>query len=96
MSNIKNIMVAHVFIDGFVQGVGYRAFVKNNARKLNLRGWVKNTNDGRVEAVIQGQKEDIEKLIMTCEKGPFLSEVKSVQVEWEDKAWDFKGFDILH
>ena len=56
-------MVAHVFISGFVQGVGFRQFVKRSAIKLGLTGWVKNLSDNRVEAVFAGTKEQIEKTI---------------------------------
>ncbi len=89
-------VTARIYILGFVQGVGYRYFVKSNARKLGLKGWAKNTEDGRVEILAQGPKEAIEKLIKICEKGPFLSEVKSVQIEWEETAEKFQSFDISH
>ena len=89
-------MQAHIIILGFVQGVGYRRFVQWNARKFHLTGWVKNTEDGRVEVLVQGQKEKIDKLLGLCEKGPFLSEVKSVQVEWEEETQKFQNFEISH
>ena len=78
-------MVAHIFISGFVQGVGFRQFVKNNADERNLTGWVRNLPDGRVEAVLQGRKKDIESVILLCKKGPFLSEVENVELIWESK-----------
>ena len=53
--------VAHIFISGFVQGVGFRQFIKINADKLKLKGWVRNLSDGRVEAMLQGSKEKIER-----------------------------------
>ncbi len=87
-------MQAHIFILGFVQGVGFRAFVKSNAKKLGLKGWVKNLSDGRVEAVVTGKKQLIEQLIRTIEKGSFFSEVNSVQVEWENGEEEFKEFII--
>jgi acylphosphatase len=86
-------MQAHIIILGFVQGVGYRQYVKNNAKKLDLKGWVKNTDDGRVEVLAQGRKEDIEKLIKICEKGPFLSEVKSVDINWGKEDEQFESFE---
>ena len=89
-------MQAHIFIVGFVQGVGFRQFVKSNARKLNLTGWVKNLPDGRVEALVSGDKEIVEKLIKTIEKGSFFSEVRSVQIEWDDQAKNFQKFEIIH
>lgn len=88
-------MLAHIFISGFVQGVGFRAFIKHHALKLGLTGWVKNLPDNRVEAVFTDSKEQIEKMIGICEKGPFLSEVKDVVVEWKDSsAGNFKNFEI--
>lgn len=89
-------MVVHVFIIGFVQGVGFRAFIQRIAQDLRLTGWVRNLKDNRVEAVFAGSKENIEKAIFICRKGPFLSEVKDVVVEWEDSSTEnFKSFEIL-
>lgn len=76
-------MIARVFISGFVQGVGFRQFVLRQAKRLRLTGWVKNLPDNRVEATFCGSKEQIEKIISICEKGPFLSEVKDTEVLWE-------------
>ncbi len=77
-------MQAHIFISGMVQGVGFRFFIKTNAQKLGLTGWVKNTEDGGVEAVFCGGKENIEKMIKLCKKGPMLAEVKHVGFDWEE------------
>lgn len=89
-------MLAHIFISGFVQGVGFRAFILRQAQDLRLTGWVRNLKDNRVEAVFQGSKEQIEKIIAICEKGPFLSEVKDVVVEWKNSSAEtFKNFEIL-
>ncbi|MBI5452051.1 acylphosphatase [Candidatus Gottesmanbacteria bacterium] len=101
---------AHVFISGSVQGVGYRQFVKSSARKLGITGWVRNTparqlpygfrrvaggEDGGVEAILQGEKAVIEKMIELCRKGPFLSEVKQIGFEWEEGGEEYKDFLIL-
>lgn len=88
-------MTVHIFVSGFVQGVGYRQFAKRNALKLGLTGWVKNLPDNRVEAVFQGSKEQIEKIIPICKKGPFLSEIKDVQVNFEDLGTVYESFDII-
>lgn len=99
---------AHVFVSGFVQGVGFRQFVKHNARKLGIVGWVKNMPDGRVEAVFQhpntkleqafGDKEEIKetisRMLVLCKKGPFLSEVEDVQMVWEESTEEYKDFKI--
>lgn len=84
-----------VFISGFVQGVGYRRFVRHHALKLGLTGWVKNLPDNRVEALFQGPKEKIDQIIKICEKGPFLSEVRDVVVEREENPPEtYKNFEI--
>ena len=84
---------AHLFISGFVQGVGFRYFVRSNAEKLGIKGWVKNKEDNRVEALFQGKDEKIKLMINLCNKGPFLSEVKDVVVEWEEAKEKFQDFE---
>jgi acylphosphatase len=84
---------AHVFISGNVQGIGYRQFVKSNAKNFALTGWVQNTEDGGVEAVFRGDKEVIEKMIEICKKGPFLAEVKQLGFEWEEPE-EYSSFEI--
>jgi acylphosphatase len=86
-------MQARIYVLGFIQGVGFRGFVKANARKLGLTGWVQNLTDGRVEALAQGPKEKIETLIKICEKGPIVSGVKSVAVTWEKEDEQFGSFE---
>lgn len=88
-------MTAHVFISGFVQGVGFRQFIKKFALGFGLTGWVKNLPDNRIEAVFSGPKENIEKIILICKKGPFLSEIKDVEVMWEDIRGNFESFEIV-
>jgi len=84
---------AHIFISGHVQGVNFRYFIRTNARKLGLTGWVRNTEDGGVEAVFCGEKEKIEEMIALCRKGPMLAEVKQLGMEWEEPE-SFDGFII--
>ncbi len=88
-------MQAHIFILGFVQGVGLRRFIKGKAKHLGLKGYVTNLPDGRVEVVVKGSKEKIEELIKIIEKGSFFADVKSIQIEWE-KDKGFEDFTILH
>jgi acylphosphatase len=88
-------MTAHIIVSGFVQGVGFRRFVKHHARKLGLTGWVKNLQDNRVEAILQGSKEQIDKMIKICKKGCFLSEVQDVQVDFADLKEHFQEFKIV-
>lgn len=86
-------MQAHIFILGFVQGVGLRRFIQGKARKSGLKGYVTNLSDGRVEVVAKGSKEKIEELIKIIEKGSFFADVKSIQLEWE-KEENFEDFII--
>jgi len=88
-------MLCHLIISGFVQGVGYRQFVKKTALSLGLKGWVKNIDQGRVEVLFSGSKEAIEKAVKICRQGSFLAKVKDIDTEWEDKDMDFNSFEIV-
>jgi acylphosphatase len=79
-----------------VQGIGFRGFVRANARKLGLTGFVQNLDDGKVGVLAQGSKDKLEELVKFCRKGPFLAEVKSVDVSWEDKEEDYQSFELVH
>jgi acylphosphatase len=71
-------MVRHYSIEGRVQGVGFRWFVHSEAAALQLRGWVKNTEDGRVECVAHGTEEQLAKLRAALEKGSRGSRVDRI------------------
>lgn len=82
-------------ISGYVQGVGYRQFVKKQARRLGLTGWVQNMPDRTVEAKAFGDTKQLEAFILQCKKGAFLSEVKDVQVTWIEEESIPEDFSIL-
>jgi acylphosphatase len=63
-------VMRHVSVRGLVQGVGYRAFVERHALRHGLEGWVRNRNDGSVEAVFAGPAEAVEATIAECRIGP--------------------------
>jgi len=86
---------AHVIISGFVQGVSFRRFIKDNAQKLGITGWVRNVSNGVIEAQFQGEEEAINNMIQICKKGPLLSEVKSVEVDWVTDKEPFVDFKII-
>lgn len=86
---------AHIFVSGFVQGVGYRAYVRSKAKKIGLTGWVRNLSDGRVEAVLQGENEQIDTLLKLLRRGPFFAKVTDIVVDWEEKGEDFPEFQKL-
>ena len=85
---------AHVFVSGRVQGVFFRSETQDEARRLGLTGWVRNRADGRVEAVFEGEKENVEEIIEFCRKGPLGAIVTKVDVTWEDYTGQFKGFTM--
>ncbi len=85
---------AHLFIEGVVQGVFYRAFTRNVAAKLGLNGWVRNLFDGRVEAVFEGNRALIERAVRECRKGPAGSHVSGIDLNWEPYAGTERGFEI--
>lgn len=87
---------AHLFIEGRVQGVFFRAFTSEVAAKLGLKGWVKNLYDGRVEAVFEGHKKLIKQAIVQCRKGPPGSYVTDVQVSWGTPSGTYRGFEIKY
>ena len=87
---------AHLFIEGRVQGVFYRAFTRNLAAKLGLNGWVRNLHDGRVEALFEGSREKLEQAIEGCRKGPIGSSVRNIEVIWEESSGEYKGFEIRY
>lgn len=84
---------AHVVISGMVKGVFFRLSVRSRAKMVGLRGWVRNTHEG-VEALFQGNKEDIEKIIDFCREGPSGAIVENVTVEWGSPEEGLMGFEI--
>ena len=71
-------VIRHVVVRGRVQGVGYRAFVKDEAHQHGLRGWVRNRRDGSVEAVFAGPAAEVDAAIEACRRGPFSARVNSL------------------
>jgi len=63
----------HVIISGRVQGVWFRASAKQTAEQLGLTGWVRNTADGNVEAIFEGEEDIVKEMIDWCHCGPILN-----------------------
>ncbi|MFH0836498.1 MAG: acylphosphatase [Candidatus Aenigmatarchaeota archaeon] len=82
-----------IMISGDVQAVGFRHFVYRNALELKLNGWVRNVGN-KVEAVFEGNKTAIDKMLDICKKGPRGSIVKCVNVS-DEKPEGLKGFEII-
>jgi acylphosphatase len=70
----------HVLVRGRVHGVGYRAFVEDEALRLGLEGWVRNRRDGTVEAVFSGDDHVVAKIVEACRRGPSAAFVGGVDV----------------
>lgn len=85
----------HVFISGKVQGVFFRAFVSRHAFELNLKGWVRNTEDGKVEAVFEGDEEKIREMLELCNKGPSGAKVELMEYK-EEPFQGEKEFKIIY
>ena len=73
-----------VTVSGRVQGVFFRATCAARARERGLSGWVRNSPDGRVEAVFEGPEEDVDALVEWCRLGPELAVVQDVEIAVED------------
>lgn len=84
-----------LYVRGSVQGIFFRKFVQENAEKNNVGGFVRNLEDGRVEIFIEGDLENVEKMIELCKKGPKYSQIRNVE-EREEKFQGLKEFKILH
>ncbi len=84
----------HIYVSGRVQGVFYRSNTRRKALELGLTGWVRNLPDGRVEAVVEGEEEQVEKLIQWCRRGPPLAVVTGLEVAREPPTGEFKTFGI--
>ena len=87
---------AHIFISGRVQGVFFRSKTAVNARRIGVAGWIKNLPDGRVEAIFEGDKEAVEKLINFCKTGPSRAFVETIDIRLGAYSGDYKGFAIVH
>lgn len=87
---------AHVFIEGRVQGVGFRHFIKVNAEEVGVYGWVKNLPDGRVEAVFAGPMDHLREMVNRCERGPGPAHVDNIDVTVEDTNEEFDGFEVRY
>ena len=85
---------AKINIQGKVQGVFFREFVKKAARKLNLKGYVRNMRDDSVDVVAEGDEESLNQLIAECKKGPLMAHVKNVEVEFGKPEDEFDNFYV--
>ena len=77
-----------------VQGVGFRFTAERVARHLNLTGWVKNLSDGRVEAICEGEEDQLKSLLDKIKSSPLKSYIQNATVNWSEATGEFKDFEI--
>ncbi len=87
---------AHIFVSGYVQGVFFRSSMKEVADKYGVKGWVRNLPDGRVEAVLEGPENAVNRVIEWARRGPPLADVEDVEVKWEEYKGEFEDFRIRY
>ncbi len=85
-----------VFLEGRVQGVGYRYATYQKARELGVKGFVKNLPDGRVEAVFEGPNDKLKSMLAWCERGgPRFARVDNIEVNWQEGKSHYREFSVV-
>ena len=87
---------AHCIVSGKVQGVCYRIYACEEARRLGLTGWVRNLRDSRVEIVAEGEESGLDVFLDWCRKGPSYADVADVDVDYRDVSDEFGDFRITY
>lgn len=85
-----------MFISGRVQGIFFRSETRNEAKKLAVKGLVRNLSDGRVEAVFEGEEKSVKELIEFCRRGPPGARVTDVDIIWENYTGEFRNFEVRY
>lgn len=94
MTEQAEILRVHVWVQGRVQAVGFRAFVQQNALSIGVTGWVRNVGYNTVEAVAEGTNEQVEEFLQTVKRGPIGSRVDESREEWEQVTGEFGSFRV--
>ena len=93
--NPSNLVRAHIWVKGRVQGVGFRAHVEYSAKQIGgITGWVRNVGYDTVEAVAEGQRDQVERFIETMKQGPRMSRVDESKIEWETPNGEYNEFGV--
>ena len=90
----NEMVCAHVWVQGTVQNVGFRAHVEAQARQIGVTGWVRNVGYDTVEAVAEGEREKVERFIEAMKAGPRAGRVRESRIEWEPVTGEFKSFEM--
>jgi acylphosphatase len=85
---------AHVFVRGKVQGVYFRQNTQIVAKQHGVFGWVRNLDDGCVEAILEGEADKVSMVVEWCHKGPPAARVDDLQVSYEKYTGEFSDFEV--
>ncbi|MCS6797081.1 MAG: acylphosphatase [Myxococcota bacterium] len=85
----------HIVVRGRVQGVYFRASAQREARQLGLTGWIKNRPDGSVEALVEGEEDDVKAFLAWAQHGPSTARVDKVETHWRSYTGEFSEFRIV-
>ncbi len=88
-------VAAKVYIEGFVQGIGFRQYVYRKSQECGVRGYVRNLRDGRVQVYAEGDQGTMDNFLMLLRRGPVGARVKSMQVLQAPYTGQYKEFSIL-
>jgi acylphosphatase len=84
----------HVWVQGRVQAVGFRAFVQQNALQIGVSGWVRNVGYDTVEAVAEGTQDQLEHFLQVVKRGPMGAGIDESREEWEQAIGEFSAFRV--
>jgi acylphosphatase len=84
----------HALILGFVQGVNFRYYTTQTARRIGVTGWVRNRADSTVEVVAEGTRPQLDELLEFLSHGPPSARVDQVQTKWEDPTGEYTNFEV--
>jgi acylphosphatase len=91
---VQNQARLHASVDGRVQGVGFRAFVADQAHNMGLTGWVRNRWDGKVEVLAEGERQILERFLALLRRGPRSAYVSELKFDWMEATGDLEGFIV--
>ena len=86
----------HAMISGHVQGVNFRHYTVQEARRLHVRGWVRNNPDGKVEVTAEGKENALESLLAFLHEGSPAAQVDDVKAQWQAASGEFDGFVVRY
>ena len=86
----------YVAVHGRVQGVYFRTSAQDKARRLGLRGWVRNRADGSVEFVAEGERSELEQLLSWSQAGPPSATITQVETDWRIASGEFRRFIVRY